>query len=118
MAVLQFLLLPAIGNIGLAPLLIEEIVGRLSPLMVGVAAVCVGLQAVVLMRLQGLSSLWREMNGQLLLVALLMAASYLLVLELAPDSLRWLRFSYLVMLFCGLLLIVQPLPAATSVRSA
>lgn len=110
MAVLQFLLLPAVGKLGLAPLLVEEIVSRLTPLMVGLAAVCAGLQLMVLLRAQGVAALWRDMRGQLLLLVLLMAASHLLVVQLPFDAQRWLRFSYLAMLFGGLLLILQPLP--------
>jgi len=116
MAVLQFLLLPAVGKLGLAPLLVEEIVNHLGPLMVGLAAVCAGLQLVVLVRALALSALWRDMRGQLLLSVLLMAASYLLVAQWAPDAQRWLRFSYLVMMFCGLLLLLQPLPKAATAR--
>ena len=116
MAVLQFLLLPAVGKVGLAPLLMEEIMARLNPLMVGLAAVCAGLQVVVLVRVQQWAALWRDMRGQLLLTVLLMAASYLLVTQWAGDAQRWLRFSYLVMLFCGLLLILQPLPRAVTAK--
>ncbi len=116
MAVLQFLLLPAVGNLGLAPLLVEEIVSRLTPLMVGLAAVCAALQLGVLLRTQALAALWRDTRGQLLLTVLLMAASYLLVTLWAVDAQRWLRFSYLVMLFCGLLLILQPLPRAVTTK--
>ena len=114
MAVMPFLLLPALGQSGLAPLLVEEIANRLNPLRVGVAAVCASLQIVVLLRAQALSALWRDMRGQLLLTVVVMAASHLLIVQLAIDAQRWLRFSYLVMLFCGLLLILQPMPRAAA----
>ena len=40
---LQFVILPAIGQIGLAPLLVEEIATQLVPLLVGMTAVCIAL---------------------------------------------------------------------------
>ena len=62
--------LPVLGLIGLAPLLIDEIDGLLSVLLVGFAAACVTLQALVLVKAEGLESLWRDIRGQLLLMAL------------------------------------------------
>ena len=47
---LHFLLLPAIAKVGLASLLVEEIGNTLRPLLVGLAAVCAGLQVLVLIR--------------------------------------------------------------------
>ena len=107
---LQFVILPAIGQAGLAPLLVQEVATRLVPLLVGITAVCVALQAFALLRTDGLSSLWRDMRGQLLLTVAVMALSYFLVLHYRPDAERWLRFSYLVMAFSGLLLVLQPVP--------
>ena len=48
---------PALGRIGLAPLLIDEVAGMLNALMVGFAAVCVIFQAMVLVQAEGLASL-------------------------------------------------------------
>ena len=103
---LHFLLLPAIAKIGLASLLVEEIGNTLRPLLVGLAAVCAGLQVLVLIRAERLASLWRDSRGQLLLVVVLIAGSYFAV----PEAELWLLFSYLVMAFCGLLLVLQPVP--------
>jgi len=107
---LQFVILPAIGQVGLAPLLVEEIAARLAPLLVGLTAVCVALQAIALLRSDGLSSLLRDMRGQLLLTVAAMALSYFVALHHWPEAEYWLRFSYLVMAFCGLLLVLQPVP--------
>ena len=107
---LHFLLLPAIAKIGLASLLIDEIGNTLRPLLVGLAAVCAGLQVLVLVRAERLASLWRDPRGQLLLVVVLMAGSYFSVRQLLPEAELWLMFSYLVMAFCGLLLVLQPVP--------
>ena len=41
-------LLPVLGLIGLAPLLIDEIAGTLNALLVGFATVCLVFQALVL----------------------------------------------------------------------
>jgi hypothetical protein len=107
---LQFVILPAIGQLGLAPLLVEEIATRLVPLLVGMTAVCVGVQVVALLCGEGLVSLWRDLRGQLLLTVAAMALSYGVVLRYWPEAGQWLRFSYLVMAFCGLLLVLQPVP--------
>ncbi|WP_421527258.1 MFS transporter [Pseudomonas brenneri] len=102
--------LPVLGMIGLAPLLIDEIGGLLSTLLVGFAAACVTLQALVLIKAEGLGSLWRDMRGQLLLMALYACAMYCVVRMLLPEALRWQLFSYLVLGFSGLVLVVQPAP--------
>ena len=108
---LKFLVLPALAQLGLAPLLIEEIAAALTSLMIGLAACCVVLQLTVLVRFEHLASLWRDLRGQLMLTVLLIAASYFVVRQWWPDAQRWLLFSYMVMAFCGLLLVLQPVPA-------
>ncbi|HCJ30224.1 MAG TPA: DUF4149 domain-containing protein, partial [Pseudomonas sp.] len=50
---LQFVMLPALAKIGLAPLLIEEIAGSLRALLVGFAAFCAPLQRVVFIPFRG-----------------------------------------------------------------
>lgn len=107
---LHFLLLPAIAKVGLASLLVEELSNSLRPLLVGLAAVCTGLQVLLFIRAQRLAGLWRDMRGQLLLVVLVMAGSYFGVRQWLPEAELWLMFSYLVMAFCGLLLVLQPVP--------
>ncbi|MCQ4258589.1 DUF4149 domain-containing protein [Stutzerimonas stutzeri] len=107
---LQFVVLPALSKIGLAPLLIEEIGSTLRPLMVGFAAFCVVLQSVVLIQLAGLQSLWKDLRGQLLLTVLLLAASYFAVGAGVVQSPYWLVFSYLVIGMCGLVLVLQATP--------
>ncbi|MGY4815092.1 MFS transporter [Pseudomonas chlororaphis subsp. piscium] len=103
-------LLPVLGRIGLAPLLIEEIGNVLSALLVGFSAVCVVLQMLVLVRAEGLASLWRDMRGQLLLMALCASAMYFVVRLGLSDVERWQLFSYLVLGFSGLVLVLQPVP--------
>lgn len=107
---LHFLLLPAIAKVGLASLLVEELSDTLRPLLVGLTAICTGLQVLVLIRAERLVSLWRDMRGQLLLVVVAMAGSYFGVRQWLPEAGLWLMFSYLVMAFCGLLLVLQPVP--------
>ena len=109
--ILHFLLLPAIAQSGLASLLVEEISHELRPLLIGLASICASLQVVVLVRACGLMSLWRDIRGQLLLAVEVMAGSYFLVRLLIPTAELWLMFSYLAMAFCGLLLVLQPIPA-------
>jgi hypothetical protein len=112
-------LLPALGKIGLAPLLIDEIEGMLDALMVGFAMACVVFQALVLVQADGLASLWRDIRGQLLMMALYACAMYFVVRFGWPDAVRWETFSYLVLGFSGLLLVLQPLPGGSGrVREA
>jgi hypothetical protein len=103
-------LLPVLGRIGLAPLLIDEIAGMLNTLVVGFATACVILQALVLVKAEGLVSLWRDIRGQLLLMALYACAMYFVVRFGWPDAVRWQAFSYLVLGFTGLVLVLQPMP--------
>ncbi|MCP9338459.1 MULTISPECIES: hypothetical protein [Stutzerimonas] len=107
---LQFVMLPALAKIGLAPLLIEEVAGSLQPLLVGFTAFCVLLQALVLIQLCGLRSLWRDLRGQLLLAVLLLAGSHLAARAGIIESPYWLIFSYLAMGMCGLILVLQVAP--------
>lgn len=103
-------LLPVLGRIGLAPLLIDEIAGMLNALVVGVAAACVVFQALVLVQAEGLASLWRDIRGQLLLVALYACAMYFAARIGWPDAVRWQVFGYLVLGLSGLVLVLQPVP--------
>ncbi|MGE8191149.1 MFS transporter [Pseudomonas sp. NPDC086278] len=103
-------LLPVLGRIGLAPLLIDEIAGMLNALMVGFATACVIFQALVLVQAEGLVSLWRDNRGQLLLMALYACAMFFAVRLGWPDAMRWQVFSYLVLGISGLVLVLQPVP--------
>ncbi|WP_347904001.1 MFS transporter [Pseudomonas purpurea] len=103
-------LLPVLDQIGLAPLLIEEISSMLNALLVGFSAACVFFQVLVLVQAKGLVSLWRDVRGQLLLMASCASAMYFVVRIGWPDAEHWLVFSYLVLGFSGLLLVLQPVP--------
>ena len=110
---------PVLGKIGLAPLLIDEIRGALDALMVGFATACVIFQALVLIQAEGLVSLWRDIRGQLLLMALYGCAMYFAVRFGWPQALHWQLFSYLVLGFSGLVLVMQPVPGwSVRVREA
>jgi hypothetical protein len=112
-------LLPVLGQIGLAPLLIDEIGNMLSALLVGFTAVCAILQILVLIRAEGLRSLWRDIRGQLLLMVLYACAMYFAVRVGWPEAVRWQLFSYLVLGFSGLVLVLQPVPGGSArVREA
>lgn len=113
---LQLVVLPMIGGTGLAPLLVTDISARLIPLMVALAAVGAALQALALVRSEGLASMWRDIRGQLLLVVVAMALVQGLALRFWPDAQYWLRFSYLLMAACGVLLMLQPLPGTPARR--
>ena len=111
---LHFVMLPALEKMGLAPLLIEEVDAALSPLLIGFAAFCVLVQGMVLAQAHGMSSLCRELRGQLLLIVLAMALAFFAVRYWQPDTARWLLFNYLVLALCGLVLVLQPLPGQRS----
>ncbi|MCP1441735.1 uncharacterized membrane protein YuzA (DUF378 family) [Pseudomonas sp. GGS8] len=112
-------LLPVLGQIGLAPLLIDEIAGALNTLMVGFATASVIFQALVLVQAEGLASLWRDIRGQLLLIALYGCAMYFAVRFGWPQALHLQLFSYLVLGFSGLVLVMQPVPGwSVRVREA
>lgn len=107
---LHFVVLPAMTQTGLAPLLVEEVANLLRPLLVAFSAFCAVLQLLVLWWSERFSALWCDRRGQLLLVVLVVATLYFAVWTLAPDALRWLLFGYLVLALCGVLLVLQPVP--------
>lgn len=103
---LHFVLLPALGKMGLAPLLVQEVESGLRPLMIGFSLACVLLQAMSLLLARGVGALWRDLRGQLLVAVLLLGASFFV----GPGN--WQLFSYLAMACCGLLLVIQAPPEA------
>ncbi|WP_434608358.1 MFS transporter [Pseudomonas sp. R1-7] len=103
-------LLPVLGQIGLAPLLIDEIASMLTALLVGFSAACVMFQVLVLVQVEGVASLWRDIRGQLLLMASYACAMFLAVRLGWPEAIQWQVFSYLVLGFSGLILVLQPVP--------
>lgn len=111
---LHFVLLPALGKIGLASLLVQEVANGLRPLLVGFAVVCVLLQALSLAVALGVRAVWKDMRGQLLLAVLLLALGFFAARAGWLVSDYWQMFSYLAMACCGLLLVVQAPPEARS----
>lgn len=108
---LHFVVLPALVEIGLAPLLVQEIANGLRPLLVGFSLACVLLQTVSLVMALGLPSLWRDLRGQLLLAVLLLGCGFFCS-QAGWLGAYWVMFSYLAMACCGLLLVVQSPPGA------
>lgn len=111
---LHIVLLPVLKQIGLAPLLVEEVASLMGGVLVALAGVGVLLQIGLLVRARGLASLWRDMRGQLLLMALYACGMYFLVRYGVPQALRWQLFSYLILAFSGLVLVLQPAPQKSS----
>ncbi|MCJ8170712.1 DUF4149 domain-containing protein [Atopomonas sediminilitoris] len=114
---LQFLLLPALEQYQLAPMLVHGLADYLRELVVGLALVASLLQCLLLVRVHRLASLWLELRGQLLVACVLLAATYLLVAAAGLNSARWLTFNYTVLALLGLMLVMQPVPGFTQ-RSA
>lgn len=101
---------PVLGKIGLAPLLIDEVADAFEVPVAGFAAACVIFQALVLVQADGLGSLWRDFRGQVLLMALYACAMFVAVRVSWPQAQRWQEFSFLVLGFSGVVLVLQPLP--------
>lgn len=101
---------PVLGKIGLAPLLIDEVADAFEVPVAGFAAACVTFQALVLVQADGLGSLWRDFRGQVLLMALYACAMFVAVRVGWPQAQRWQEFSFLVLGFSGVVLVLQPLP--------
>jgi uncharacterized membrane protein YhaH (DUF805 family) len=104
----HFVLLPALGQMGLAPLLIDEIAGVMRPLIVGFAGVCVLLQLLVIGVALG-RRCWRDLRTQLLLLVLFSVAVVFGLARVAGTEYLQL-FGYLVVAFAGLVLVLQPRP--------
>lgn len=107
---LHFVVLPGIGRIGLAPLLVQEIRLGLVPMLLGLTACAVLMQGLVLARLCGLRALWRDLRGLMLIAAQSLIAIYFITRLLLPDQEYWLIFSYLAVAMCGLVLLLQGVP--------
>ncbi len=114
---LHFVVLPALERIGIAPMLVEEIANRLSPLLVLLAGGGLLLQVLILLQSERLAALWRESRGQLLLASLLVALSYGAVERWLPDAVRLQLFCFLVLALCGALLVLQPVPDGEAARA-
>ncbi len=110
-------MLPALERIGIAPMLVEEIANRLSPLLVLLAGGGLLLQALILLQVERFSALWRDSCGQLLLVGLLVALSYGAVELWLPDAMRLQLFCFLILALCGALLVLQPVPDGEAARA-
>jgi len=110
---LHLAMLAVLDQTGLAPLLIDEFANLSGSLLVGFAAFCGMLQLAVLIKAERLSSVWRDVRGQLLLIALLASASYYVLQHWLPNAVRWQLLSYLVLAMSGLLLVLQPVPGGS-----
>jgi hypothetical protein len=102
--------MPALRGTGLAPLLAEDIATRLSALSVGCAALAVVLQMLLLMWVLQVSSLWREASGRILLAVAGLALVYFAVRASLPELPFVQHFIHLLIGFCGLLLMLKPVP--------
>lgn len=109
---LHFVVLPGIGKVGIAPLLVEEIRDLLVPLLLGFAACAVFLQMLVLVRACGLRSAFVDVRGQALVAVQLLIASHFIARAWLPDQAYWQVFSYLAVAMCGIVLVLQPAPGA------
>jgi hypothetical protein len=114
---LHFVVLPGLREIGMAGLLVDEVSAQLKPLLVGFALVGGALQLLVLLQAEGITSCWRDFRGQLLMVVLVLAGAYFALLQWAPQAAWWMQFGYLLLAFCGLLLVLQAIPSSAAIRA-
>lgn len=109
---LHFVLLPALERFGLAPFLVEEIGGFMRPLVASFAAVCALLQGIICWNALG-SGWWRDTRGQVVGLVLVSAATHL-VASWWLQAEYWAMFSFLLLCFSGLVLVLQPRPDETA----
>ena len=114
LVLLHLAILTVLDQTGLIPLLIHGFVGIPGALLVGFAGLCAVMQLAVLIRIERASSIWRDVRGLLLLVALVSAISYYGLRYWLPDAVHWLLMSYLFLGLAGLLLVLQPVPGRGS----
>lgn len=114
---MHFVLLPALGQIGLASLLIEDVGNQLKPLLVGFAVVCALWQSSFLLGANGLVGFWQDRRGQILLAVLALGGIYFMTSRWAAQFAWGLQFIYLLLAFCGVLLVVQPVPDGEAIRA-
>jgi hypothetical protein len=112
MVLLHLAMLTVLDQTGLAPLLIKELTGHSGAVLVGVATLCAVLQLAVLVSFERFSGVWRDLRGQLLLVAILSAGSYYGLRHWLPEAVSWQLLSYLALGASGLLLVLQPVPGS------
>lgn len=110
---LYFVMVPALEHYGLAPILISDLAGRLMLLLMGLSAVCVLLQLLLLAAVVG-RRLLADLRGQLLLASLLLVAGYLAGHWLAVIEHSVQLFCYLASAACGLSLLLLPVPGERS----
>lgn len=104
---LHFVFLPALEQSGLAPLLVDDAALTLRPAVLGISAVAMLLQLVVLvLRVRG--AIWRDVRAQVLVLALAAVGAFFLFRGAGNQLL--MLMSYLVVAFAGLVLAVQPRP--------
>ncbi len=108
---LHFGLLPALVKVGIAPLLVEDIARQVGTLLVAFASFCALLQAMVLIRAEGVRGVLRDLRGQLLCVVLVVCAMYFAIALVLTEAMRWQLFCYLILGVTGLVLVVQPIPS-------
>lgn len=106
--VTHFVLMPALEQFGMAPMLINAIADFMRPLMVGFAGVCALLQLLVIGMALG-KRFWRDLRTQLLLLVLVSAAAVFGLREF-PGTEYLQIFGYLIIAFAGLVLVLQPRP--------
>lgn len=114
---LHFVVLPGLRELGLAGLLVDDISAHLKPLLVSFALIGSVLQLLVLVQVEGVASCWRDLRGQLLVAVLIVAGVYFALLQWAPQAGWWMQFSYLLLAFSGLLLVLQTVPSSAAIRA-
>ena len=112
----HFVLLPLLEQSGLAGLLVDELAARLRPVMVALAGFCAFLQLLTLLSVQGLRSTLADLRGQLLVAVMGLAAGFGAATTLWP-SLYGQLFCFIAQIFCGVMLVLQPLPGELRARS-
>ncbi|WP_240350484.1 MFS transporter [Pseudomonas viridiflava] len=114
LVLLHLAMLAVLDQTGLAPLLIKELTGFSGALLVGIAVLCATLQLAVLVSFKRSAGVWRDLRGQLLIVAILSAGGYFALRLWLPEAVSWQLLSYTILGMSGLLLVLQPVPESSA----
>ncbi|MBD1589170.1 MFS transporter [Pseudomonas typographi] len=110
--VLPLLLVPALRLMGLAPLLVDDVLHQAGQVLIEVASAGIVLQLVLLVAAHGWRTLPGDTRGQLLLLGLAACLIYLGAALAQAQGGRIQVGCYMLLGACGVLLVLQPPPGA------
>lgn len=104
--------MPALQQIGLAPLLLSEVHAVVRPGLLVLTLMALGIQMLALWRSKPLMQWITELRGLLVVMAVVLCLLLLVAQSMQLTAAPWARLAYGGLLSMGLLLLIQPLPEA------